>query len=96
MDAGLCYNQIMKTPQIKNGKIGVGSIISIVLHAFTLFAITMMFHNIQILNTEAERLNKQALQFNGRTNNLEGCWINNDTECPEDKYFNSRQFWENN
>ena len=65
---------------------------SLMLHVATLFALIMMAHNIQLLNAEAERLNRQSLQFNGRTNNLEGCWQNQDYDCPENKYFDASQF----
>lgn len=82
----------MKDLQAYKKKISIVLIISFALHVVTLFIVMMMFHNIQLLDTEAERLNKQALEFNGRTNNLEGCFKNNDLSCPDDKYFNSKQF----
>lgn len=82
----------MKNNQTQKKTISTGLIISFVLHAIFLVVIIFMSHNIQILNAEAERLNKQSLQFNGRTNNLEGCWKNQDYECPENRYFDASQF----
>lgn len=82
----------MQNNQTQNKKIRISLIVSFALHAASLVAIGLMLYSIQTLNTEATRLNKQALQFNGRTNNLEGCWKNQDYKCPENKYFDSSQF----
>lgn len=65
---------------------------SFALHAVSLIAIVVLLNQVHMLNNETEFLNKQSLQFNGRTNNLEGCWKNQDIECPENKYFDASQF----
>jgi len=82
----------MKTRHVQKKKINIVFVISFVFHAISLVAIVVMFNNIQLLNKEVDFLNKQSLQFNGRTNNLEGCWKNQDYECPENKYFDASQF----
>lgn len=55
----------------------------------------MLNRDVAMLRAETDYLNKQSLQFNGRTNNLEGCWKNQDFECPENKYFDASQFMKN-
>ncbi len=82
----------MKNSRTHKKKISTGLIISFALHAVALIVVAFMLNSIHVLNKEADFLSKQALQFNGRTNNLEGCWKNNDYECPENKYFDASQF----
>lgn len=73
--------------------------ISFVLHAISLVVIVVLVGSVSSLQKDTNMLNKatdylgrQSLMFNGRTNNLEGCWKNNDYECPENKYFDASRF----
>lgn len=73
-------------------KNNIGLIISFALHAISLVVIAVLVYNVHTLYNQTDSLNRQSLQFNGRTNNLEGCWKNQDYECPENKYFDASQF----
>lgn len=80
-------------------KISTKTIISAIAHVISIVAIILLAYSmsslhrdVTMLNTETEFLSKQSLQFNGRTNNLEGCFKNADLECPENKYFDASQF----
>lgn len=67
-------------------------IVSIIAIVVLTISVIVLNHDVAMLRAEANYLNKQSLQFNGRTNNLEGCWKNQDFECPENKYFDASQF----
>lgn len=82
----------MKNNKIQKNKIKIAIIIGFVIQTISLVVIVALINNIYMLNNEVDFLNKQSLQFNGRTNNLEGCWKNQDFTCPENKYFDASQF----
>jgi ACR3 family arsenite efflux pump ArsB len=68
------------------------SIAKIGIHVVYLTVISILIWHINFIYGELNFQNKQSLQFNGRTNNLEGCFKNQDYTCPENKYFNASQF----
>jgi hypothetical protein len=72
---------------------------SFMLHAISIAVIVFLVaktnsldYRAETLTNKATELNKQALQFNARTNNLKGCWQNNDYACSENKYFDGDKF----
>jgi len=67
-------------------------IVSTIVIIALIVSVVMLNRDVAMLRAETDYLNKQSLQFNGRTNNLEGCWKNQDFECPENKYFDASQF----
>ena len=75
-----------------NSKLTSVSVAKIVVHVAYLVAIIALVYHVNFLYKQIDFLNRQSLQFNGRTNNLEGCWKNQDYECPENKYFDASQF----
>lgn len=68
------------------------SILKVLPHVIYVVAIVVLAYHVNFLFKEVDFLNRQSLQFNGRTNNLEGCLKNRDLECPENKYFDSSKF----
>ncbi len=89
----LWYNRAMKKNNtISKKKTNIGLIISYALHAISFMIVAILIYNVHTLYNQTDSLNRQLLQFNGRTNNLEGCWKNQDYECPENKYFDASQF----
>lgn len=82
----------MKNQKQNKNKIDIKLVISFTLHVVSIVTIAVLINQVHLLQTETEFLNKQSLQFNGRTNNLEGCWKNQDFDCPENKYFDASQF----
>ena len=68
--------------------------ISLVVIVFLVYSITLLNYRVNTLTQKGTELNKQMLQFNARTNNLKGCWQNNDYACPENKYFDGSKFVE--
>lgn len=75
-----------------SNKNNIKFIASLGLHIISIAAIVVLALHVNFLYRETQFLNKQSLQFNARTNNVEGCFKNHDYTCPEDKYFDSRQF----
>jgi hypothetical protein len=73
-------------------KLNIKSISSIAIHVLYVVIILILAWHVNFLFKEVDFLNRQSLWFNGRTNNLEGCWKNQDFECPENKYFDASQF----
>ena len=82
----------MKNTHTTPKKYTIITAMSVTLHVISFAIIAVLAYNIQTLYTQIDTLNKQSLQFNGRTNNLEGCWKNQDYVCPENKYFDASQF----
>lgn len=82
----------MKDNERQKNRVKFGLAISLALNVGTLVAMIFVIYNVSRLNSETDSLNRQLLQFNGRTNNLEGCWQHQDYACPENKYVDSRQF----
>jgi len=70
----------------------IGAVVLFAAIIALIFSVVVLSRDISMLKNEVRFLDKQSLQFNGRTNNLEGCWKNQDFECPENKYFNASQF----
>ena len=95
----MCYNLNMNKTSGHNKKQTTNSpvvitvfIVSTMLVIACVASVVMLNRDVAMLRAETDYLNKQSLQFNGRTNNLEGCWKNQDFECPENKYFDASQF----
>ena len=60
------------------------------------YKVNLLEYRVETINKKGTELNMQMLQFNARTNNLKGCWQNNDLSCPENKYFDGSRFVEGN
>ena len=89
----------MKKNPHKKPQINTGLKISYILHAisiamiiFLVYKVNLSEYRVETITKKGAELNMQMLQFNARTNNLKGCWQNNDYECPENKYFDGSQF----
>ena len=84
----------MKSSSKQKAKINANTTLSYVLHAVSIVVIMFLAYKVaaleyrtNTLTNAATELNAQSLKFNARTNNLKGCWQNNDLACPEGKYF---------
>ena len=89
----------MKSSTTQKPQINTSLTISYILHVVSIMVIIFLVYKVNSLSYRAEtltqkatELNMQSLQFNARTNNLKGCWQNNDLACPENKYFDGSQF----
>ncbi len=93
----------MKSNSSQKPQINTSSTVSYILHAvsvamiiFLVYKVNLLEYRVETINKKGTELNMQMLQFNARTNNLKGCWQNNDYECPENKYFDGSRFVEGN
>ncbi len=91
----------MKNSPSQKLQINTSLTVSYILHAvsiaiiiFLVFKVNDLSYRADTLTRKATELNMQSLQFNARTNNLKGCWQNNDISCPENKYFDGSRFIE--